>query len=157
MDVNTILNVDDNEVNRYIRTRVLQDAGYRVVEAATGQEAISRTVADKPYLVLLDINLPDMNGREVCRRIKANPSIRSLVVHISATYTDTADQARGLNGGADGYLCEPVDPELLIATAVSFRRLHETEAKLRDNEEQLKLAQTIAGLGFLNGTYRRIR
>jgi signal transduction histidine kinase len=155
MDASTILNVDDNEVSRYVRTRVLEKAGYRVIEAATGREAISRVAADKPYLVLLDINLPDMNGTEVCRRIKANPSTNVLVVHISATYVDTSDQAYGLESGADGYLCEPVEPELLIATVVSFLRLHEAEAKLRDNEERLKLAQKIAGLDFWEWDIRK--
>jgi signal transduction histidine kinase len=148
MDLGTILNVDDNEVNRYIRTQILQEAGFRVTEAATGQDAIARFLADKPLLVLLDMNLPDMNGDDVCRRIKAYTSNRALVVHISATYVNSSDQARGLESGADGYLCEPVEPELLLATVRSFLRLRSAEAMLQDSEERLKLAQTIAGLGF---------
>ena len=148
MATSTILNVDDNEVNRYIRTQILQKAGFHVTEAATGQDAIERFLADKPLLVLLDMNLPDMTGNDVCRRIKAYPANRTLVVHISATYVDSSDQARGLESGADGYLCEPVEPDLLIATVRSFLRLRTAEARLQDSEERLKLAQTIAGLGF---------
>jgi DNA-binding response OmpR family regulator len=148
MNSSTILNVDDNEVNRYIRTQILQNAGFHVTEAATGQDAIKRFLADKPLLVLLDINLPDMNGKDVCRSIKAVASNRALVVHISATHVGSADQARGLESGADGYLCEPVEPELLVATVRSFLRLRTAEARLQDSEERLKLAQTIAGLGF---------
>jgi len=144
----TILNVDDHEINRYIRTQVLQQAGYRVVEAATGGDAISKCASEKPSLVLLDVNLPDMHGMDVCQRIKADSSLRTFVVHVSATYVDTSHQAYGLKGGADGYLCEPVDPELLIATVGSFLRLREAEIKLQDSQERLAQAQTIAGLTF---------
>jgi DNA-binding response OmpR family regulator len=144
----TILNVDDHEINRYIRTQVLEQAGYRVVEASTGQDAISKCASEKPSLVLLDVNLPDMHGMEVCQRIKSDSSMRTFVVHVSATYVDTSDQAYGLQGGADGYLCEPVDPELLVATVGSFLRLREAEMKLQDSQERLAQAQTIAGLTF---------
>jgi signal transduction histidine kinase len=144
----TILNVDDHEINRYIRTQVLQQAGYRVVEAATGGDAISKCASEKPSLVLLDVNLPDMHGTDVCRRIKADSSMRTFVVHVSATNVETSHQAYGLKGGADGYLCEPVDPELLIATVGSFLRLREAEIKLQDSQERLAQAQTIAGLTF---------
>ncbi len=143
-----ILNVDDHEVNRYIRTQILQKAGYRVIEAATGKEALSTWASQKPSLVLLDINLPDMHGVEVCRRIKALSTPRTIVVHVSATYVDTADQAKGLFEGADGYLCEPVDPDLLVATVESFLRLREAEMKLHDSQERLAQAQAIAGLTF---------
>lgn len=144
----TILNVDDHEINRYIRTQVLRQAGYRVVEAVTGQDAISKCASEKPSLVLLDVNLPDMHGLEVCRRIKADASLRTFVVHISATYVETSHQAVGLQRGADGYLCEPVDPELLVATVGSFLRLREAEMKLQYSQERLAQAQTIAGLTF---------
>lgn len=145
---NTILNVDDHEINRYIRTRTLMQAGYRVVEASTGRDAIAKWILEKPPLVLLDVNLPDMPGIEVCRRIKSHPSIRTLVVHVSATFVETSDQASGLKSGADGYLTEPVDPELLVATVGSFLRLREAETRLQDSQERLTQAQTIAGLRF---------
>ena len=144
----TILNVDDHEINRYVRSKVLRQAGYHVVEAATGEDAISKWVMEKPSLVLLDVNLPDIPGTDVCRRIKANAATRTLVVHVSATFVDSADQAMGLQGGADGYLCEPVDPDLLVATVGSLLRLREAESRLQDSQERLAQAQTIAGLTF---------
>ena len=91
----TILNVDDHEINRYLRTQVLRKAGYRVVEAATGEDAISKCVSEKPSLVLLDVNLPDMHGTQVCQRIKSDDSLRTFVVHVSATYIGSSDQAVG--------------------------------------------------------------
>ena len=80
----TILIVDDREENRYITSRTLRSADYRVVEARTGREALAKA-AELPDLILLDIRLPDMTGFEVCKRIKANPSTRGIpVVHLSA-------------------------------------------------------------------------
>ena len=103
-----ILNVDDHQVNRYIRTQTLRNAGYAVIEAATGGEALERIAAERPQLVLLDMNFPDIHGAQVCRRIKAQEEIRSvMVVHISATQTSVQDRVFGLEGGADGYLVGP--------------------------------------------------
>ncbi len=126
-----ILNVDDQQISRYIRTQVLVAAGYEVIEAATGAEALSRLERDRPQVVLLDMNLPDIHGTEICRRIRMQPSTQSIiVVHVSATQTTIQDRASGLDGGADGYLVEPVDPELLLATVRSFLRLRTAESRL---------------------------
>ena len=70
----TILNVNDNEAARYATTRILHRAGFKVLEAATGSEALQITREDLPPLVILDINLPDLSGVEVCRRIKTDPA-----------------------------------------------------------------------------------
>ena len=114
----TILNVDDQEVNRYIRSEILRKSKYRVVEADGGRRALELCRSLKPELVLLDVNMSDLGGREVCRLIKeeCRDSKAVIVVHISATATATEDQVRGLEGGADAYLAEPVDAELLLAT-----------------------------------------
>ncbi|MFL5280845.1 MAG: response regulator, partial [Rhodopila sp.] len=65
-----VLNVDDDAANRYVKTRSLQMGGFQVIEAADGNTALAMTAERQPLLVLLDINLPDLNGLEVCRRIK---------------------------------------------------------------------------------------
>jgi PAS domain S-box-containing protein len=137
-----ILNVDDHPVNRYIRTQILRDAGYAVIEAGTGTEALDRITAERPQLVLLDMNLPDIHGAQVCRRIKAREDVRSvMVVHISATQTSVQDRVFGLEGGADGYLVEPIEPGLLLATVRSLLRLWHVEAQL---EESLANTQNMA-------------
>jgi len=147
-----ILNVDDQKISRYIRTQTLEKAGYEVIEAATGAEALSRLEADRPQIVLLDMNLPDIHGTEICRRIRMQPATRSLiVVHVSATQTSVQDRASGLDGGADGYLTEPVEPELLLATVRSFLRLSTAEAKLEQSlaevrEAEVALRETNAAL-----------
>lgn len=127
-----ILNVDDNEPNRYIVTRILSRAGFKVLEAATGAEALRIAREEQPQLVVLDINLPDMSGIEVCRRLKAQPQTASiLVLQMSATSIGVADRVQSLGAGADTFMIEPVEPEELEAVARALLRLHRTESALR--------------------------
>src|SRR6266850_5963484 len=99
----TILNVDDNAAARYARSRILRQAGFEIIEAGTGAEALHAVATGKPHLVLLDVHLPDMNGLDVCRLIKADAaSSRILIVQMSATSISSSDRKRGLEGGADG-------------------------------------------------------
>jgi PAS domain S-box-containing protein len=119
----TILNVDDNEGCRYAVSRILELNDFTVKEASTGAEALSMARSEQPDLVLLDINLPDLNGYEVCRQLKAEPSTARIpVLHITASYLTPGDMARGLESGAENYLIEPVEPEVLIATINSVLR-----------------------------------
>jgi PAS domain S-box-containing protein len=119
----TILNVDDNEGCRYAVSRILELNEFTVREAATGAEALRLALVEQPDLVLLDINLPDLNGYEVCRRLKADPATSRIpVLHITASYLTPSDMARGLESGAESYLVEPVEPEVLIATINSVLR-----------------------------------
>ena len=82
----SILNVDDYQPSLYARTKVLRQAGFAVLEASSGAQALQLLSDRKPVLVLLDVNLPDMTGFEVCKRIRANPiTAGTTVVHISAS------------------------------------------------------------------------
>jgi PAS domain S-box-containing protein len=136
----TILNVNDHEAGLYASTRILQRAGYRVVEAATGRDALDLLSREHPDLALLDVKLPDMSGLEVCRRIKENPQTASiLVLHMSASFVNSWDTVRGLESGADGYLTEPLEPAVLVATVDSLMRLRRAETALRESETRYRL------------------
>ncbi len=125
--VTTVLNVDDNEANRYAITRMLKRAGFATIEAASGEEAL-RLVATRPDLVILDVKMPDLDGFEVCRRIKADPHTAAIpVLHMSASYILSEDKTRGLEEGADGYLIRPVEPPELIATVRALLRIRAAE------------------------------
>lgn len=135
----TLLVVDDTEANRYALVRILKNAGYRVVEAAEGREGLERVATLRPDLVVLDVRLPDMPGWDVCREIKANPATALIpVLHVSASYVTENDRAHGLNHGADGYLVQPVDPAVLIATIRSLLRLKRATEALAHAEAHLE-------------------
>ena len=134
-----ILNVDDNDGARYAKNRILQGAGFEVVEATNGTDALEIVKRLNPALVLLDVKLPDINGIEVCRRIKANPeSAMVLVLQTSAALTGRADKIRGLEGGADNYLAAPIEADELIANVNALLRMHQTQVQLRDSEERFR-------------------
>ena len=119
----TVLVVDDVETNRYVVGTWLRRAGYAVLEAATGGEALAAVEAGGIDLVTLDIRLPDMSGIDVCEQIKAAPATAALpVLHLSATAVETADRSEGLRRGADAYLVEPVEREELLATIEALLR-----------------------------------
>jgi PAS domain S-box-containing protein len=127
----TILYVDDDEISRLALKGILWRAGFQVTEAGTGAEAL-RLAGDKPDIVLLDVNLPDISGFEVCRRIKAHPATHAIpVLHLSALYVTSEDRTHGLEGGADGYLTKPVEPQELIAHVKAMLRIREAEAETR--------------------------
>jgi PAS domain S-box-containing protein len=134
-----ILNVDDNDGARYAKTRILQSAGFDVIEASNGTDALDIIKRILPALVLLDVKLPDINGIEVCRRIKADPATASvLVLQTSAALTGRADKVRGLEGGADNYLAAPIEADELIANVNALLRMRQTQVDLRDSEERFR-------------------
>jgi CheY-like chemotaxis protein len=112
-----ILVVDDNESMLYARTALLRSEGFEVVEAQTGHAALDILTRLRPKLVLLDVHLPDINGLDICRRIKADPDLAGIkVIQVSSTYVSPHDQLLGLEaGGADIYLAEPVPRGTLLS------------------------------------------
>ena len=134
-----ILNVDDNDGARYVKTRILQGAGFEVAEAANGTDALIMARRLLPALVLLDVKLPDINGIEVCRQIKSDvDTCTILVLQTSAALTGRDDKIRGLEGGADNYLAAPIEADELIANVNALLRLQRTQADLRNSEERFR-------------------
>ncbi|MEW9551589.1 SpoIIE family protein phosphatase [Nonomuraea sp. NPDC050783] len=121
----TVLVVDDTPTKRYILSSWLHRAGYAVVEATGGLEALQRIGELHPDLVVLDVRLPDISGYEVCERIKSDPATSSIpVIQISGAAVTAADRALGLHRGADGYLAEPIEPDEFVATVEAALRYH---------------------------------
>ena len=133
-----ILNVDDDPANRYVKTRSLQLGEMEVLEADTGATALDMVRRCQPVLVLLDVNLPDVGGLEVCRRIKTEwPDI--IVIQISATAISPADKVLGLESGADCYLTTPVEPMELIAVTRAMLRLRHAETQAQEASERYRM------------------
>jgi two-component system NtrC family sensor kinase len=134
--VTRVLLVDDNEQNRYVLSRILVRAGLKVEQCGTGKEALER-VKSLPDLVILDVQLPDFSGYQVCRQIKNNPFTAGVtVLQISASFVSNESKVEALEGGADGYLTHPIDATVLVATVRSLLRLKQAEAIFRQSAQQ---------------------
>ena len=119
MERRQVLIVDDYPGARYLRSRVLSDGGYEVLEASTGAEALNIARALLPSLILLDVNLPDISGFEVCEQLKKDSATAAIpVIHITGAWLSEQDRQRGLASGADAYLVEPVDDATLLRNVV---------------------------------------
>jgi two-component system cell cycle response regulator DivK len=110
-----ILAVDDQEDNRRILRDLLTAAGYQVIEATTGEEAVAKAEAEVPDLILMDIQLPGIDGYEATRRIKAIPRLRAIPLIVVTSYALSGDEAKAVAAGADGYVSKPFSPRALLA------------------------------------------
>ncbi|TCS35181.1 PAS domain S-box-containing protein [Paucimonas lemoignei] len=146
-----ILNVDDSDAARYAKTRILQRAGFEIIEACSGGEAIAKAQSEQPDLILLDVKLPDINGFDVCKQIKQNPITEQiLILQTSASFVGSLDKVRALEGGADNYLVEPVDPEELVANVKALLRLGRAESQLRESERRFRqIAENVSDVFWM--------
>jgi PAS domain S-box-containing protein len=144
----TLLVVDDNAASLYATTRILRAAGFKVLEAMNGSDALAFATEDIG-LVILDINLPDMDGLEVCRQLRARTYAAYLpIVHLSATFVTTADMAQGLNAGADSYLTHPADPAVLLATVRTLLFARQSELVRRETDTRFRAVFELAASGI---------
>ena len=140
----TVVVVDDYADSRALLAMYLRTEGFQVKEAATGMEALE-VAATLPSLMILDINLPDIDGFEVCRRLKSEPRTAGItVLQVSATYREASHRVRGLDGGADAYLTLPVDREELMATVRALLRIRRAEGESASLRAITQLANAAA-------------
>ncbi len=136
-----ICNVNDREAPRYVITRMLTRAGFHVIEAATGEQALAVARRDHPAAIILDIELPDIDGMEVCRRLKADPATASIaVLQTSAAFVTLEAKVHGLEHGADAFLSQPFTAQELVATVRSLLRLKDREMTQQRRAEALEEA-----------------
>src|SRR6185437_6962220 len=103
-----VLNVNDNEAGRYTASVMLRLGGFDVIEATTGADALAMVQREGPDVVVLDVRLPDIDGFEVCRRIRAEARVASTkILCTSATFVTCERRVQGFDNGADGYLTQP--------------------------------------------------
>jgi len=113
-----VLNVDDRPTSLYTRDRLLRLNGYMVANATNGKDALALAERLHPDLILLDVHLPDMDGREICRQIKASPELKGIpVILASTTMRGDAAQSEAMHwAGADAFIAEPFDLDALTST-----------------------------------------
>ncbi len=137
----SVLNVHDDEGLRSVRTRILRGAGFAVTEAASGRDALRLAAENPPAAIVLDIPLPDLDGRAVCRELKGNAATATVpVLQVSAAAANSAGSIQGPEE-ADAYLVEPVDPEVLVATVRALVRTRhaqqQAQTAMRETERIL--------------------
>ncbi|MBI2524570.1 MAG: response regulator [Candidatus Rokubacteria bacterium] len=111
-----ILVVDDVEDNRLILRDLLSGAGFQVIEAVTGEEGVRLAETEAPDLILMDIQLPGLDGYEATRRIKANPALRRIPLVAVTSYALSGDDVKAREAGCDAYVTKPFSPRALLAT-----------------------------------------
>lgn len=115
-----ILLIEDNEQNRYLTTFLLERHGHRVISATTGRQGIAMAGTQAPDLVLLDIQLPGMDGYEVARALRKIDTLDTTPIVAVTSYAMTGDRARALEAGCTGYIEKPIDPETFVDDVVRF-------------------------------------
>jgi PAS domain S-box-containing protein len=143
-----ILVVDDNPASLYSTVRILRSAGFEVIEAATGADALAAADQDVG-MIILDINLPDIDGLEVCRRLRARGHTAYLpIIHLTATFVTLDDMEHSLSAGGDSYLTHPVDPAVLIATVRALLFARQADVLKRTTDARFRTIFELASSGI---------
>ncbi len=161
-DTPYILAVDDTPASLRLLTDILQGEGYTVRSAINGELALNAAVLQTPHLIILDISMPDIDGFEVCRRLKQKPHLRDVPVIFVSALSDTEDKLKGFDFGGVDYVTKPFQREELLArvrTHFELRRLRnhleevveQRTQSLRKSEARLKqsLIETIAAISAM--------
>jgi CheY-like chemotaxis protein len=115
-----ILLIEDNEQNRYLANFLLGRRGHTVLEAKTGIEGLELAAAARPDLILLDIQLPGMDGHAVASALKSDPGLKAIPIIAVTSYAMVGDREKCLAAGAEGYIEKPIDPESFVDEVERF-------------------------------------
>ena len=115
-----ILVVEDQEDNRRIIRDLLMSAGFVMIEATDGEAGVRLAESERPDLILMDIQLPVLDGHEATRQIKQNPELRHIPVIVVTSYALSGDEQKAIAAGSDDYVAKPFSPRQLLATIRKF-------------------------------------
>lgn len=115
-----ILVVEDQEDNRRIVRDLVTASGYELIEATTGEEGVTLATRERPDLILMDIQLPGLDGYQVTRLIKADAALRHIPIIAVTSYALSGDDQKAFAAGCDGYVTKPYSPRLLLAKIREF-------------------------------------
>lgn len=117
---NRILVVEDNEMNMQLFEYLLEESGFEIVKATTGEEALKLATSEKPDLILMDIHLPGMDGLSVVRELKAGGEMEGVPILALTAHAMRGDKDRFLQAGCDGYISKPIDVKTFIPSIRQF-------------------------------------
>lgn len=109
-----VLIVEDNEKNRYLISFILKSEGFDLIEAITGEEGVDKAISEHPDLIIMDIQMPGIDGYEATRRIRASPAGEKVPIVALTSYAMTGDRERALAAGCTGYVEKPINPDTII-------------------------------------------
>jgi two-component system, cell cycle response regulator DivK len=115
-----ILVVEDHEDNRQILRDLLASAGYEMIEAGNGEAGVAAAAAEHPDLILMDIQLPILDGYEATRQIKADPALSAIPIIVVTSYALSGDEEKARIAGCDAYVAKPYSPRQLLARIRDF-------------------------------------
>ena len=110
-----VLIVEDNETNRRILHDLFTSAGYELTEAVTGEEGVALAEKHRPDVILMDIQLPGLDGYAATRRIKENPALRHIPIIAVTSYALSGDEEKAFDGGCQAYISKPFSPRAVLA------------------------------------------
>ncbi len=142
-----ILIVEDEEHTRYLLERLLVMNNYDVRSAENGIDALNTMTNFKPEIILADWNMPEMDGAELCAKIKSNPELRHVYFIMITAKTSTQEKVEGLDTGADDYITKPVENDELLARIRSGLRIYDLQQDLKQLEHEKALLEMAATLG----------
>lgn len=115
-----ILLIEDNEQNRYLATFLLESHGYTVIPAPDGALGIELAARVLPLMILLDIQLPFMDGYAVARELRKNPALKNTPIVAVTSYAMTGDREKSMAAGCNGYIEKPINPETFVAEITRY-------------------------------------
>ena len=115
-----ILVIEDQEDNRRIVRDLLTSVGYEILEAVTGEDGVAAAAAHVPDLILMDIQLPGLDGYDATRRIRANPALQHIPIIAVTSYALSGDDVKAFAAGCNGYVSKPFSPRALLAKIREF-------------------------------------
>ena len=115
-----ILVVEDNEANMYLISYILTNNGYEVIKATNGEEGVFLAMKEKPDLILMDVQLPDMDGLEATRRIRKSKGNGDVPIIAITSYAMTGDREKALKAGCTGYIEKPINPDTIIQDIIKL-------------------------------------
>ena len=115
-----ILLAEDNAINRYLATFLLEKAGFTIVHAQNGVEALRLALVENPDLILMDIQMPEMDGYEATRRIHAEPNLANIPIVAVTSFAMTTDREKALQAGFAGYIEKPIHPQTFVTEISQF-------------------------------------
>lgn len=133
-----ILIVDDIPANMWVLLEVLSDAGYDVLLAQSGEQALRVAEYAKPSLILLDVMMPNMDGFEVCRTLKENPNLSNIPIIFMTALSDTVNKLKGFELGAADYVTKPIQYKEILARVSAHLQVHKLQAQLLQRNAELE-------------------